>query len=127
MLLINCEINLIPTCPAKLCICEADRATSFAITDTKLYVPLVTLSTQDNTKILQKLKSRFKYTINWKEYQSKVSTQAKNQYLHYFIDPSFQGMNRHFFIVDRTGHTGYFLPKVKIKDYIVMIDGRNFF
>ena len=46
------------------------KVTTFAITDTKLYVPVVTLSTQDNAKLLQQLKSDFKRKINWNKYQS---------------------------------------------------------
>ena len=57
-----------------------------AITDTKLPVPVVTLSTQDNAKLLQQLKSGFKKTINWNKYQSKVSIRAPNPYLDYLID-----------------------------------------
>ena len=67
---------------------------TFTITDTKLYVPVVTLSTQDNTKLLQLLKSGFKRTINWSKYQSKVTVQEQNRYLDFLIDPSFQGVNR---------------------------------
>ena len=63
-----------------------------AITDTKLYVPIVTLSTND--KLLQQLKSEFKRTINWNKYQSKATIQAQNWYLGYLIDPSFQGIKR---------------------------------
>ena len=61
----------------------------FLITDTKLYVPVITLSTQDNAKLLKKLKSGFKRTINWNKYQSKMSTERQNNYLDYSIDPSF--------------------------------------
>ena len=61
----------------------------FVITDTKLYVPVITLSTQDNAKLLKKLKSGFKRTINWNKYQSKMSTERQNNYLDYSIDPSF--------------------------------------
>ena len=58
------------------------QATTFPITDTKLYVPVVYLSTQDNAKLLQQLKSEFKLTINWNKDQSKTTTQnAPNQYL----------------------------------------------
>ena len=53
------------------------NAGTFAITDTKLYVPVVTLSSQDNVKLLDQLKSGFKRTINWNKYQSKVSTERK--------------------------------------------------
>ena len=64
MPLINFEINLILTWSADCVISSAIAATKFAITDKKCYVLVVTLSTQDNTKPLQKLKSGFKRTIN---------------------------------------------------------------
>ena len=54
------------------------KPTTFAITDTKLYVPVITLSTQDKAKLLQQLKSGFKRTINWNKYQSKLTIQALN-------------------------------------------------
>ena len=64
------------------CVLSNDtKATTFAIADTKVYVPVVILSTQDNVKLLQQLKSGFKGTINLNKYQSKVSRQAPNQYL----------------------------------------------
>ena len=69
------------------------------ITDKNLYVPFVTLSTQDNMKLLQHLKSGFKRTINWNNYQSKVTAQEQNRYLDYLIDPSFQGVNRLFVLI----------------------------
>ena len=69
------------------------KATRFAITDTKTYVLVVTLSTQDNAKLLQQLKSGFKRRIYWNKYQSKVSIQVPNPYLHFLIDPSFQEVN----------------------------------
>ena len=62
--LINCEINLTLTRSEDSIISSATGATKFKITDTKRYVPVVTLSTQDNEKLLQKLKSGFKRTIN---------------------------------------------------------------
>ena len=68
----------------------------FAIADTKLYVTVVTLSIQDNAKLLEQLKCRFRVTINWSKYQSKVTMQIRNQYLDYLIDPCFQGVNRLF-------------------------------
>ena len=58
----------------------------FTITDTKLYVPAVTSSTQDNAELLEQLKSGFKKTINWNKYQSKTTTQAQKQYLDYLIE-----------------------------------------
>ena len=74
--LISCEINLILTWSAN-CVTSnaaANQAAKFAITDTKLHVPVVTLSTEDIAKLLQQLKSGFKRTINWKEYHSKSET-----------------------------------------------------
>ena len=65
MPLINCERNLILTWSANCAISEGDRAATFTITNTTLYVPVVTLLTQDNTKLLQQLKSGVKRTINW--------------------------------------------------------------
>ena len=76
---INCEINLILTW-SENCILISDgienHVPAFAITDTKCYGPVVTLSTQENVKLLNQLKSCFKITINWKKCQSKVSMQA---------------------------------------------------
>ena len=92
----NCKINFILTWSANCVISQVARATIFAIADTKLYVPVVTLTTDNNTKLLQQLKSGFKRTINWNKYQSKVSVERQNQYLDYLIDPSFQGANRLF-------------------------------
>ena len=72
---------------------NTDKSTTFLIPDTKLYVPVVTLSTQDNIKLLEKLKSSSKRTINWVKYQSKKSMERPNQYLNYLINASFQGVN----------------------------------
>ena len=68
--------------------------TKFKLTDTKLYVPNETLSNQDNTKILQQLKSGFKRTINWNKYQSKSELMGQNQYLNHLINPNFQEVHR---------------------------------
>ena len=75
---------------------DADQDTTCSISDTKLHVLLVTLSTQDNAKLLEQLKSGFKRKINWNKYQSKISTERSNQSSDYLIDPSFQGVNRLF-------------------------------
>ena len=81
MPLINCEVNLILTWSSTCVITNSTGAGRFAITDTKLYDPVVTLSTQGNAKLLQQLKSGFKRTINWKKYQSSIKTYAQNRYL----------------------------------------------
>ena len=71
----------------------ADQGTRFSVTDTKLYIPVVTLSTLDNAKLLEQLKPGFKRTINWNKYQSKRSTERQNKYLDHLIDPIFEGVN----------------------------------
>ena len=63
------------------------------ITDTKIYVSVVT---HDNATLLEQLKSGFKATINWSKYQSRPTIQARNQFLDYLIDQSFQRVNRLF-------------------------------
>ena len=130
--LINCEINLILTWSEDCLISSVTGATKFKITDTEIYVPVVTLSAEGNEKLLQQLKSGFKRTINWNKYQPKVSPERQNQYLDFFIDPIFQGVNRLLVLSfedeeNSNVHTRCYLPKVEIKDYIVMTDGKNFF
>ena len=87
MPLANCEISLILPWSANFIISNAaaNQATTFAITDTKLYVPVVTLSIDDNAKQLQQLKSGFKLKINWNKYEPKITTRnAPNQYTRFF-------------------------------------------
>ena len=81
MPLINCEINLMLTWFENCVLSNDTKATTFAITYTKIYVPVVTLSTQGNAKLLQQLRSGLKRANNWNKYQSKVSIQALNSYL----------------------------------------------
>ena len=81
MLLINCGINLIITWLSACIITNSTGAGRFVMTDTKLYVPVVTLSTQDISKLLQDLKSSLKRTINWNKYQSDPKTYAQNRSL----------------------------------------------
>ena len=103
----------------------------FTITDTKISVPVITLSIQGNAKLLQQLKSGFKRTINWNKYQSDPKTYAQSRYLNHLVNPSFQGVNRLFVLSfenegDRASHSNYYLTKVEIKDYNVIIDSKNF-
>ena len=82
--LINCEVNLILTWSSTCVLAavgDANQAATFAITNTKLYVPVVTLSTQENTKFLQQLKS------GWNKYLSKPELLARNPNLNYLIEP----------------------------------------
>ena len=135
MPLINCEVNLILTWSSTCVIASvivANQAATFEITDTKLYVPAVTLSTQENTKFLQQLKSGFKRVINWNKYLSKPELLAQNPNLNHLVEPSFQGVNRLFVLAfendnHRTSDERYYLPTVEIKDYNIVINGENFF
>ena len=113
-------------------ITNSNGAGTFAITDIKLYVPVVTLLTQENTKFLQQLKSGFKRVINWNKYLSKPELLAQNPNLNHLIEPSFQGVNRLFVLTfenddNRTSSDEYYLPTVEIKDYNILINGENVF
>ena len=76
-LLTNCEVNLILTWSSTCVITNSTGRATFAITDTKIYVPVVTLSTQDNAKLLEQLKSGFKRTINWNKNLAKKSIERQ--------------------------------------------------
>ena len=100
MSLSKCEVNLILTSSANCVIVSTNIAsqiaTFLAITDTKLYVLVITLSQQDNSKLLQQLKSGLKRVINWNKYLSKPELLAQNPNLNHLVEPSFQGVNRLF-------------------------------
>ena len=72
---------------------------TFTITNTKTFVPVVTLSTKDKAKPLKQLESGFKRTINWNKYQSKVKQQTRSRNLDFLIDPSFQGVKKIFVLL----------------------------
>ena len=98
--LINCEFNLILTWSADCVVTYTDVANqfpTFAITETNLYLPVVTLSTHDNAKFLPKLKSSFKRTVSWNKYLSKPELLAQNPNLSHLVEPSFQSVNRLLF------------------------------
>ena len=119
---------------------DNDREATFERTSTKLYVPVVTLSTKDNVNLTKQLNEGFKRSVYWNEYQSKIETKTAddNNVLRFPLDASFQGMNRLFVLafdntgngnkkVERDCHRKYFLPRVNITNYNVLIDGRNFY
>ena len=92
----------------------------------------MTLSTQENAKLLQQLKSGFKRVINWNKYLSKPELVQRNANLNHLFEPNFQGINRFFVLsfegdAQRTSHSNYYLPNVEIKNYNIMINGENFF
>ena len=132
MPLINCEVNLILTWSSTCVITDSNGAGTFEITDTKLYVSVVTLSTQENTKLHQQIKSGVKRVINWNKYLSKPELLRRNANLNHLVEPSFQGINRLFVLAfegdaQRIVHTGYYPPNVETKDYNVIINGENVF
>ena len=157
MPLVNCKINLELTwhkdCIISSVNAAAGQIVSFMITNTKLYVPVVTLSTKDNNNLTKQLSDGFKRTIYWNQYVSKPFTeQAANKtgITRFALDAAFQGVNRLFVLafedtradeaadapaprnlvanrVIRDNYRNYFVPRIDITSYNVLIDGRNFY
>ena len=105
---------------------------TLAINDCKLYVPVVTLSKDDEVKLLTNLKSGFSREIEWNKYRSQMSTEEENNNLNILIDPTFTNVNRLFVLAyqnadDRQSFSQFYLPKVMIKDFNVIIDKLAFF
>ena len=118
----------------------APTGLEFEITDTKVYVPNVTLSKENDTKLLEQLKTGFKKTIKWNKYRSQMTVQSSNSNLNYLTDPTFTNVNRVFVLSfqriagennttkdHRDSFSDYFVPNVEIKDFNVLIDGKSFF
>ena len=97
-----------------------------------MYVPVVTLSAENDNKLLEQLKTGFKRTIKWNKYRSQMSNQTKNNNLNYLVDPTFANVNRLFALSfenenDRTSFSKYYVLNVEIKDFNVLIDGKSLF
>ena len=113
----------------------APTGLEFKITDTKLYVPVVTLSKENDIKLLEQLKTGFKKTIKWNKYRSQMTIQPQNNNLNYLIDPTFTNVNRLFVLSFTRNNAGdnsdsfshYYVPDVEIKDFNVLTDGKSFF
>ena len=122
MPLINCEVELIFDWSANCVIIytdDNDQVPTFTITETNLYVPVDTLSTQDNAKLLPQLKSDFKRTINWNKNLAKLEllVRNRNRNWNHLIEPSFQGVNGLFVLAfenddQRTSNKWYYIPNV---------------
>ena len=145
MPLINCKIHLELNC-TKDCVMSTIADRTFKVTNTKLYVPVVTLSSKDNVKLV-KLLEGFKRPVYWNEYHTKIETRdlENNNFTRFPLDASFQGVRRLFVLafnnitvnlpnnpidstndrVLRNSHTKYFPLRVNITNYNVLIDGRN--
>ena len=117
---------------------SSGTAATFTITGTKLYVPVVTLKTDDNTKLSELLREGFKRPIYWNEYKVIPNNNYNaNEYIREQLDASIQGVNRLFVfasldsngnnIITEDSYQKYFLPRLKIENYNIEIDGRNFY
>ena len=133
--LINCEVEIILTWSNNYVLADMTVANNpptgleFQIKDTKLYVPVVTLSKENDIKLLEKLKSGFKKTIKWNKYRSQMTIQPQNNNLNYLIDPTFTNVNRLFVLSFerieennvkkdyRDSFSHYYVPKVEINNY----------
>ena len=139
MLLINCKVHLELNWIEDCFLYSAKKSAKFAITDTKLHVPIVTLSTKDSAKLTKQLNGGFKRHVYWNSCEKKPSKeieQGKNIYE--LLNASFQGVKRLFvpayFIADGANDEAgiknnrkYFLPRREIENYSVLIDGRNIY
>ena len=112
----------------------APTGATFTITDCNLYVPVVTLSVENDNKLSEQLKTGSKRNgiIKWNKYRSEMSNQAKNNNINYLIDPTFTKVNRLFVLSfenenDRTSFSKYYVLSVEIKYFNVLIDGKPFF
>ena len=142
MPLINCKVE-ISLKWIENCMLTTATAATFKITDAKLYIPIVTLKTEDNTKLSKLLSEGFKRPIYWNEYKvidNKVVEIAANNeenYIRELLDSSWQGVKRLFVFaynnkegdnnVSVDSYEKYFLQSVKIENYNIEIDRRNFY
>ena len=116
-------------------VATATTSARFRINNAKFYVPVVTLSIDDNIKFLKNIKQGFKRTICWKKYRSKITTQPKNNNLDYLMDPAFRNINRLFALSFKNGDNDptrnsfdkYDIPLVEIKYFNALIDNKAFF
>ena len=135
MPLINCKVELSLKWYERCLLTVANTAT-FKITDAKLYVPIVTLKTEDNTKLSKLLSEGFKRPVYWNEYKVFPNKNYDvNEYIRELLDSSYQGVKRFFVFAygrendDATenSYRKYFLPRMTIKNYNIEIDERNFY
>ena len=134
MPLINCKIEFSLGWYEECILSNDGDAATFTITDAKLYVPVVTLRTEDNTKLSKSLNKGLKRSIHWNKYKV-IFKDYNNEYIRERIDASFQGVNKLFVfpyagganVTNENSYRGYFLPRIKIINYNIEIDGINFY
>ena len=137
MPLINCKIKLNLSWKKECVSSNQAGAAVFIINDTKLYVPVVTLSKEDNKDFIEQQNKGLQRSIYWNEYKTKeINENADANVFKYInLDPSFQGVNRLFVMAynrandrpTRNGQQKYYLPRIDLEKYNVIIDGRNFY
>ena len=137
MHLINCKMKLNLTWKKECVLSNQDGAAVFIINDTKMYVPVLTLSKEDNKDFIEKQNKEFQRSIYWNEYKAKeINENAEANVFKYInLDPSFQSVNRLFVIaynrandqLTRNGQRKYYFPRISLNKYNVIIDGRNFY
>ena len=132
MPLITCKVELSLTWYTNCVIIIGNGTPStFAIPDTKLYVPVVTLKTEENSKLSKSLDKRFKRSVYWNHYKIFLKNCAENENIRERLDASFEGVSKLFVLVDNDDYVNEkafdknFLPNIKIKKFNVEIDGRN--
>ena len=123
-------------------LCNQNQNSIFQITKGELYIPVVTLNTENNNKLIELLSKGFERTVVWNEYKSKIERvtipQNDNMFRRTTLDTSFQGLSKLFAAacetddIKRDANTEesrrrYYSPRAEIKDYNVFIDGRNFY
>ena len=137
MPLINCKIKLNLTWKKECVLSNQAGDAVFIINDTKMYVPVVTFSEEDNKDFIEQQNKGFQRSIYWNEYKTKeINENADANVFKYInLDPSFQGVNRLFVMAynrangqpTRNGQQKYYLPRIDLEKYNVIIDGRNFY
>ena len=137
MPLINCKIKLNLTWEKECVLSTDDGNAVFIINDTKMYLPVVTLSKEDNKDFTDQQNKGFQRSIYWNQYKTKeVNENADANVFKYInLDPSFQGVNRLFVMAynrangppSRNGQQKYYLPRIDLEKYNVIINGRNFY
>ena len=137
MPLINCKIKLNLTWTKEFVLSTDAGNAVFIINDTKMYVPVATLSKEDKKDFIEQQNKGFQRSIYWNEYKTKeINENADANVFKYInLDPSFQVVNRLFVMAynrvngqpTRNGQRKYYLPRIDLEKYNVIIDGRNFY
>ena len=135
--LINCKVELSLSWNENCILTSLAGNSTFTITHAKLYIPVVPLSIEDNAKLTKLLRNGFKRSVYWNKYKVIPNKIYNQNYISELLDASYQGVKRLFVLaydnnagddlVTTNTHRRYFLPRIKIKNYNIEIDGRNFY